>query len=90
MTQAELDRIEQLGITPTQATHRAIEHWQSLTDADRDCAITYRRHLTIDVPTIDRTIGANKSTKAWMDSIDNASLTASSAIGIWLEQAKSN
>ncbi len=90
LTQAELDRIEQLGITPTQATHQAIVHWQSLTDADRDRAITYRKHLTIDNPMISKSIGADKATKAWMDTIDNVSLTASCAIEIWLKEVLIN
>jgi hypothetical protein len=86
LTQAEFDRIEQLELTPTQATHQAIEYWQSLARTDRDRAITYRKHQAIDIPMLDRTIGANKSTKEWMDSIDNASLTASTAIGTWLDR----
>jgi hypothetical protein len=86
LTQSEIDQIERLGLTPTQATHQSIEYWQSLTDIDRELATTSRKHLAIDTPMLDRTIGANKSTKLWMDSIDNKSLTASTAIGVWLNR----
>ena len=85
LTQSEIDQIEQLGLTPTQVTHQSIKHWQSLNDSDRGSAITQRKHLAIDTPLINRTIGANRTTKIWMDSINNASLTASTAIGIWLQ-----
>jgi hypothetical protein len=84
LTQSELDRIEQLELTLTQATHLAIEHWQSIDPEECDRHIRLRQHLAIDNPMISRSIGANKATKAWTDSVDNASLTASAAIGIWL------
>lgn len=89
LTQTEIDQIEQLGLTLTQATHQSIKYWQSLTDIDRESATTSRKHLAIDSPLLNRTIGANKPTKAWMDSIDNVSLTASTAIGIWLDRGAS-
>jgi hypothetical protein len=92
LTQSELDAITEmvgsandtLGLTLTQAAHMAIDHWQTLTDIETADAIRSRKHLAIDIPMFDRTIGANKATKEWMDSVDNSSLTASAAIGIWL------
>jgi hypothetical protein len=90
LTQSELDRIEHLGLTLTQAAHMAIDHWQTLTNIEIADAIRSRKHLAIDIPMFDRTIGANKATKAWMDSVDNSSLTASAAIGLWLMRETSS
>ena len=86
LTQAELDTIERLELTLTQATHLAIAHWQSIDPEECDRHIRLRKHLAIDNHMISRSIGADKATKAWMDTIDNVSLTASTAIGVWLER----
>lgn len=86
LTQSELDEIDTRGLTLTQATHQAIAHWQSLDEIDRDRHLRLRQHLAIDNPMISKSIGADKATKAWMDTVDNASLTASCAIEIWLKE----
>jgi hypothetical protein len=90
LTQSELDLLDESQLTLTQAAHMAIDRWQKLDDIDRNNAIVTRKHLTIDILMLHRTIGANKNIKAWMDTIDNSSLTASAAIGLWLMRETSS
>lgn len=88
LSASEMDEIERLGLTITRATHEAIEYWDNLPVLAQELLKQQRLHYAIDNRLTEMTIGANRRVREWMKQIDNVSLTASAAIGIWLEKQK--